>query len=133
MKRLFDAILAHPKLMLVGAVLLAAIGWRVAQELPVDVFPEIREPRVVVQVEAGGLSAEEVEQFVTIPIEAVMNGIPGVRKVRPVRAAVSRSSGSSSTGTSSLRRRGSASSSVLRPCASSCPRACEPRSPPSCR
>ena len=82
MKRLFDAILAHPKLMLVGAVLLAAIGWRVAQELPVDVFPEIREPRVVVQVEAGGLSAEEVEQFVTIPIEAVMNGIPGVRKVR---------------------------------------------------
>ena len=57
MKRLFDAILAHPKLMLVGAVLLAAIGWRVAQDLPVDVFPEIREPRAVVQVEAGGRSA----------------------------------------------------------------------------
>lgn len=47
-----------------------------------DVFPEIREPRVVVQVEAGGLTAEEVEQRVTIPIESVMNGIPGVRKVR---------------------------------------------------
>ena len=82
MKRLFDVILAHPKLVLAAAIAVAAVGWRVGKSLPVDVFPEIREARVVVQVEAGGLTAEEVEQRVTIPIEAVMNGIPGVRKVR---------------------------------------------------
>ena len=82
MKKLFDVILAHPKLVLAAALVVAAVGWRVWQTLPVDVFPEIREARVVIQVEAGGLTAEEVEQRVTIPIEAVMNGIPGVRKVR---------------------------------------------------
>ena len=82
MKNLFNIILAHPKLVLAVALVCAAVGWRVGKTLPVDVFPEIREARVVVQVEAGGLTAEEVEQRVTIPIEAVMNGIAGVRKVR---------------------------------------------------
>ena len=53
MKRLFDVILAHPKLVLAAAIAVAAVGWRVGKSLPVDVFPEIREARVVVQVEAG--------------------------------------------------------------------------------
>lgn len=82
MKRFVETILAHPKLALAAALLVAALGWRVGKDLPVDVFPEIREPRVVVQTEAGGLTAEEVEQRVTIPIEAAMNGLPGVRTVR---------------------------------------------------
>lgn len=82
MKRFVETILAHPKLALAATFLVAALGWRVGQSIPVDVFPEIREPRVVVQTEAGGLTAEEVEQRVTIPIEAAMNGIPGVRTVR---------------------------------------------------
>ncbi len=82
MKRFVETILAHPKLALAAALLVAVLGWRVGKDLPVDVFPEIREPRVVVQTEAGGLTAEEVEQRVTIPIEAAMNGIPGVRTVR---------------------------------------------------
>lgn len=82
MNRFIETILAHPKLTLAAVVLLAALGWRVGKDLAVDVFPEIREPRVVVQTEAGGLTAEEVEQRVTIPIEAAMNGIPGVRAVR---------------------------------------------------
>ena len=82
MKRLFSAILAYPKLVFAAALLAAAAGWRVWSGLSVDVFPEIREPRVVVQVEAGGLTAEEVEQRVAMPIESAMNGIPGVRKVR---------------------------------------------------
>ncbi|MGN0852626.1 MAG: CusA/CzcA family heavy metal efflux RND transporter [Kiritimatiellia bacterium] len=82
MKTLFRVLLAHPRLVVAAAILLAAIGWRVGTRLSVDVFPEIREPRVVVQVEAGGLTAEEVEQRAIIPLEAAMNGIPGVRNVR---------------------------------------------------
>ena len=76
------ALLPPPRLAVAAAVLFAAAGWRIGARLPVDVFPEIREPRVVVQVEAGGLTAEEVEQLVVVPIEAAMNGIPGVRNVR---------------------------------------------------
>ncbi|MGN0833225.1 MAG: CusA/CzcA family heavy metal efflux RND transporter [Kiritimatiellia bacterium] len=82
MKRCFHLLLAHPKLVVAAAILLAALGWRIGTRLPVDVFPEIREPRVVIQVEAGGLTAEEVEQLVVVPLEAAMNGIPGVRNVR---------------------------------------------------
>jgi HME family heavy-metal exporter len=48
----------------------------------VDVFPELKVPRVVIQTEAGGLTAEEVEQFITIPLESAMNGLPGVKEVR---------------------------------------------------
>ena len=82
MKKIFDVILAHPKLVLAAALVVAAVGWRVWQTLPVDVFPEIREARVVIQVEAGGLTAEEVEQRVTIPIESAVNGLAGVKGVR---------------------------------------------------
>ena len=42
-----------------------------------DVFPELKVPRVTLQTEAPGLTAEEVEQYITIPIESAMNGTAG--------------------------------------------------------
>jgi HME family heavy-metal exporter len=60
----------------------AAVGLRTWQNLAVDVFPDISVPRVTIHTEAGGLTAEEVEQLVTIPIESVVNGIPGVSTIR---------------------------------------------------
>ncbi len=82
MKKIFEFCLKNPVLVLCVAVLLPVAAWFTGSRLPVDVFPEIKVPRVVVQTEAGGLTAEEVEQFITIPVESAMNSAPGVVSIR---------------------------------------------------
>lgn len=62
-----------------AVVIYAGLNYR---EVPVDVFPELNAPQVVIMTEAGGLAADEVEQYVTFPIETAVNGLPGVRRVR---------------------------------------------------
>ena len=63
------------------SLILAAVSAYIVTTLPVDVFPELKQPRVTIQTEAGGLSAEEVEQYISIPLESAMQGTPGVRNV----------------------------------------------------
>ncbi len=82
MKTILRFCLANPLPVVLTAMAVTVLSFKTARRLPVDVFPEINVPRVVVQTEAGGLTAEEVEQFITIPIESAMNGIPGVQSVR---------------------------------------------------
>ena len=69
-------------IVLAAAILLVVEGVRVARETPLDVFPEFAPPRVEVQTEAPGLSSEEVEGLVTLPLENALNGTPGVRTIR---------------------------------------------------
>ena len=50
--------------------------------MPVDVFPEFAPPRVEVQTACLGLSAEEVETLITIPLEQALNGLPNLDVMR---------------------------------------------------
>ena len=64
------------------ALLLMILGGNLVREIPLDVFPEFAPPRVEIQTEVPSLSAQEVEQLITIPIESAVNGIPRVDALR---------------------------------------------------
>ncbi len=71
-------------LMLVLAVLVMAAGYRSYQGLPVDAFPDVSPNLVQVFTITEGLAPEEIEMYVTYPIEAAMTGLPSIEKIRSV-------------------------------------------------
>ncbi len=74
--------LRQPVLVLLLAAVVLALAVHQVPRMPVDVFPELNAPTVVVLTEAPGLAADEVEQNVTFPLENAVNGLPGLRRVR---------------------------------------------------
>ncbi|MBS1766813.1 MAG: efflux RND transporter permease subunit [Acidobacteria bacterium] len=69
-------------LVMLGAVLLAPFGIYTASRGQLGVFPEFAPPMVTVQTQAPGLSPEEVEQLVTLPLERALSGVPGLTHQR---------------------------------------------------
>jgi CzcA family heavy metal efflux pump len=72
------------RLLVVGvAVGIMVVGIVQLRDAPVDVLPEFSPPYAEIQTEALGLSAEEVEQLITVPLEAdLLNGVEGVEVIR---------------------------------------------------
>ncbi len=64
------------------ALTLMFVGIGQIGDMPIDVFPEFAPPRVEVQTPSLGLSSAEVEALVTIPLEEVLNGVPGLDVMR---------------------------------------------------
>ena len=62
--------------------LLIGFGIRTTRNAPLDVFPEFAPPKVEIQTEAPGLSTDEVESLISVPLENALNGTPGLKTIR---------------------------------------------------
>ncbi len=69
-------------LVVIMAIILFIVGLLATKRLSVDAFPDVTNVQVQVAAEASGRSPEEVERFVTIPIELGMTGLPGLTEMR---------------------------------------------------
>jgi Cu/Ag efflux pump CusA len=72
------------RLLVIGAAAaVLAVGATQLPKMPVDVLPQFGPPMVEVQTEALGLSAPEVEQLVTVPMEQdLLNGVAFLKDIR---------------------------------------------------
>ncbi|VTS07052.1 heavy metal efflux family : Cation efflux system protein, AcrB/AcrD/AcrF family protein OS=Planctomyces maris DSM 8797 GN=PM8797T_19330 PE=4 SV=1: ACR_tran: ACR_tran [Tuwongella immobilis] len=74
--------LQHRGMIVLFALIVMVYGSFLARTMPIDVFPDLDRPRVVLLTECPGMSPEEVESLVTQPIETGILGAPGVQAVR---------------------------------------------------
>ena len=127
-RKLVDFALNNRFLVLAAALLLFVWGAISFHQLPVEAYPDVADNYVEIITQWPGISAEQIEQQVTIPLEIVMNGIPHVTApavvlaVRPLRHQAD------------LRRRSGELPGTASECWSGCRKsssAC--RLPPACR
>ena len=74
--------LANPRVVTALAILITALGAASLATVRFDVFPDFAPPRVLVQTEAPGLDATQVEALVTRPLEGLLAGTENVQTVR---------------------------------------------------
>lgn len=79
---LIRAALSQRLLAIVLAIVLCGFGLREATRLSVDAFPDVTNVQVQVATEFSGRSPEEIEHFVTVPLEIAMTGMPGLVEMR---------------------------------------------------
>ncbi len=84
MQRLIQFALSQRLFMLLIAALLAGAGWYAFRTLPIDAFPDVSSTQVKVIMKAPGMTPEEIESRIAIPIEVEMLGIPNQRILRSV-------------------------------------------------
>ncbi len=84
MQKIIKFVLTNKLLMLVLGLLTLAGGWFSYRQLPIDAFPDVSPSLVQVFTETEGLAPEEIEKYVTFPVEVAMNGLPQLEKIRSI-------------------------------------------------
>lgn len=84
MNRIIDFALKNRLLISVLAIVVFAGGYFSYKNLPIDAFPDVSPSLVQVFTVTEGLAPEEVEKYVTFPIETSMNGLPNLKNIRSV-------------------------------------------------
>lgn len=82
LQSLISSALRHRIILVVVSIAMVGFGISAAMHLSVDAFPDVANVQVQIAAEAPGKSPEEVERFVTIPLEIAMTGLPGMTDMR---------------------------------------------------
>ena len=84
MHKIIEFALRWRLLIIVIGVLIMGTGYYSYRQLPVDAFPDVTPALVQVFTLTEGLAPEEVERYVTYPVEVAMNGLPDLKEIRSV-------------------------------------------------
>lgn len=84
LNRIIDWSVSNRLLVVLGLIAVLGAAGMLIPKLNLDAFPDVTNVQVQINTEAEGLAAEEVEQLITYPIEAVMYALPDVEEVRSI-------------------------------------------------
>jgi len=84
--RIVESSLKARGLVLIAIVAVMSFGIFQYRRMPIDAFPDISPIMVPVFADAHGMAPEEIERLITYPIEAAMNGLPGVTEIKSTSA-----------------------------------------------
>jgi len=82
--KIIDLALANKFVVILTALMLVAAGVWAMYNLPVDAVPDVTNVQVQIMTTAPALGPEEMEQFITFPVETAMSGMPRVEEIRSV-------------------------------------------------
>ena len=82
--RLIQACLSQRLFVLLAALMVGGAGWYAFKQLPIDAFPDVSSTQVKIIMKAPGMTPEEVENRIAVPIEVEMLGIPKTKVLRSV-------------------------------------------------
>jgi len=81
-RAIIDLALRNRLLILLLTVLVSVVGVYAYREMPKDIYPDLNAPLVNIVTTCPGMASEDVERLITRPLESLMNGSPGVIRVR---------------------------------------------------
>ena len=82
MRKLVEFIIGNKLLFVMLGVIVFGAGYYSYRTLPVEAFPDVTPSLVQVFTATEGLAPEDVEKYITYPVEVAMNGLPGLKKIR---------------------------------------------------
>jgi cobalt-zinc-cadmium resistance protein CzcA len=82
--RVIQFSLAQRLFVLLATLVVAGLGWYAFRQLPIDAFPDVSSTQVKIIMKAPGMTPEEVETRIAVPIEVEMLGIPKTKILRSV-------------------------------------------------
>ncbi|OJW07471.1 MAG: cation transporter [Planctomycetales bacterium 71-10] len=84
LNQIIEVSLRNRFMVVMGTLLVAGLGVYSAMNMPVDAIPDLTNVQVQVLTEAPALSPEEVEKYLTFPVEGAMSGLPDVEEIRSI-------------------------------------------------